>query len=227
MKQILKLFSVALALASPFAAQGQVLDFEGIVTPGDQFTAIGNWYNGGGGPNYGIEFSSNALALCLQPADQCGNNTSRGGLGNPTSAFGGLFFLDGPLTLMNRAAGFTTGFSFFYTAVVGPGAFNVWSGLNGTGTLLAHADLPVTPDGSALPNCFSTNFCPYFPIGVAFAGTALSVTFEGAANQIAFDDVTFGSATPGETVPEPASMMLLGTGLVGLYGAIRRRRESV
>ena len=226
MKQMLKLVGAAVVLALPSAAVGQVLTFEGIVPSGTQTVPVGNWYNGGGGPNYGISFSSNALAICLQAiGSNCPNtNSSRGGQGDPGSQLGGLFFLTGDATYMSRSAGFTSGFSFYYSAIGQPGAFAVWSGMNGTGSVLASVFLPLTSTGN--PNCFGTGFCPYFPIGVNFAGTAESVSFEGVANQIVFDDVTFGSSTPGTVTPEPASMTLLATGLVGVFGAARRRRKS-
>jgi hypothetical protein len=226
MKHMLKWLGAAVVLALPSAAVGQVLNFEGIVPSGTQYVPVGNWYNGGAGPNYGISFSSNALAICLQATgSNCPNtNSSRGGLGDPGSQLGALFFLDGPATYMSRSSGFTSGFSFFYSAISSPGAFSVWSGMDGAGSLLATVLLPLTSSGN--PNCFGTGFCPYFPIGVNFVGTAMSVSFEGVADEIVFDDVTFGSSTPGNVVPEPASMTLLATGLVGVFGAARRRRKS-
>jgi len=49
------------------------------------------------------------------------------------------------------------------------------------------------------------------------------VSFAGSANQVAFDNITFGDDDPLPT-PEPASLLLLGAGITGL--AVARRRRS-
>ena len=135
---------IGAAVAAPAGAQ--VLNFEGVTTGRDP-VPIGNFYNGGAGPNYGVDFSSNAITICLNTPSQTCSNTSRGGRGDPTSQGYGLFFLSGSQTYMNRSAGFTNGFSFFYSAVNSGGSFSVYSGLNGTGTLLGTLALPTTPSG--------------------------------------------------------------------------------
>ena len=214
--------TMAMGLSSVAHADTIVLDFEGV---GDQVT-VGDFYNGGtdgagnSGTNYGINFSNTSLAIIDQDAGGTGN------FGNEPSPDTVLFFLDGGAATMNVLAGFDTGFSFFYASnAFDAGVVTVYDGLNATGNILA--SLSLTPNGG---NCQGdpngTPFCQFDPFGVTFMGTAFSVDFGGVANQIAFDNVTLGSATPGMgAVPEPATwaMLILGFGLIG--AAVRRQRK--
>ena len=222
--------AVLFAVAGPAAAAVIVLDFEGVnASYPSGYAFVDKFYNGGtssdgtSGPNHGIAFTENAQAICLNtPGTMC-SNTSRGGLGDPASQLGALFFLSGAETFMNVAAGFTTGFSFFYTAITQTGSVDVYDGLSGTGNLLASLNLPTTPSTCAAE--FAAPFCPFVASGIDFAGTALSVAFGGVANQVVFDDVTFGSSTPGDPIPEPGTLALFGLGLAGI-GFIRRRKAA-
>lgn len=207
-KLLIGLFVVLAAATVPAQAAVIVLTFEGL---GNE-AQVGNFYNGGAGTDYNIDFAESALAVIDQDAGGTGNI---GGEPSPSTA---LFFLDGFAATMNVLDGFDTGFSFFYSAVNDPGFINVWSGLDSTGILLATLALPATPSNGGDPN---GDFSPFLATGVTFLGTAMSVDFGGSANQIAFDDITLGSATPG--VPEPGSLGLLGLGLAGL-AAWRRSR---
>ena len=216
--KVLGRFLMGLAALVCFAGAAQaaviVLDFEGInATYPSGSAQVLDFYNGGtssdgtSGTNFGIDFTDNALAICLNTPGVTCSNTSRGGQGNPTSDKGALFFLSGAETFMNVPAGFDTGFSFFYTAINQAGSISVYDGPDGTGSLLATLSLPTTQSGPC-PG-YSAGFCPFFPSGIAFDGTAHSVSFAGVANQIVFDDITFGSVTPGggTNVPEPASLV--------------------
>ena len=204
------------------AAAITVLDFEGLAN----LEPVLSFYNGGlggngtgPGPNLGAVFSSNALAVIDADAGGTGN------IGHEPSPSTALFFLTGPAATLNFSAGFDTGFSFFYSAVNNPGSITVYDDLNGTGTILATLALPVTASDGGDPN---GAFSPLIPVGVAFAGIARSIDFGGTVNQIAFDDITFGSATPGPpaAVPEPGTLLLLGTAMSGFGLARWRRRRA-
>ena len=192
-----------------------VLDFEGV---GD-FNPVGDYYNGGAGPNYGVSFSPATLAIVDADAGGGGN------FANEPSANTIMFFLDADKAILNFAAGFDTGFSFFYSSST-EASVNVYDGLDGTGNLLG--TLSLTAQG--FDNCTgdpSGDFCNWSPVGVSFAGTARSINFGGTANQTGFDNITFGSASPGggTDVPEPGTLGLLGLGLAGV-GLMRRRRNA-
>lgn len=204
-----------------------VLNFEGIAPYPSNGILIQDYYNGGtasngnSGINYGVSFGDNAQLICLNSLDVICTNTSQGGLA-PGSAQGALFFLEGSQTFMNVEAGFTDGFSFEYVGRF-DGSVQVYDGLNGTGNLLA--TLALTANLGSCPG-YNADYCPFSPFGVTFNGTARSVSFAGVANQIVFDDITIGSATPndpGTSVPEPASITLVGLGLVGAAFARRKR----
>ena len=219
---------LTLCAAGSASADVVSLNFEGVnaTYPSGSAQVLG-FYNGGTssdgttGTNYGISFGSNALAICLNSTTVFCSNTSRGGLA-PGSDKGGLFFLDGSETFMNVAAGFTTGFSFNYVSFSFNGAVNVYDGANGTGNVLATLNL--TPNAGSCPG-YNAGFCPFSASGVNFAGTAFSVGFAGVANQIVFDDVTFGSSVPG--VPEPETYALMLAGLATVAAIARRRKASV
>ena len=224
----------AIAFAAPAQAVVVSLNFENINAnyPTTNYAQIEEFYNGGtsnqgtSGTNYGVSFGSNALAICLNTLGNtvgC-SNTSRGGLGDPNSQRGGLFFLQGSETFLNYSSGFTTGFSFNYVSLTFSGSVMVYDGLNGTGNLLATLNL--SPNAGSCPG-YNAQFCPFSPVGVLFSGTARSISFGGVANQIVFDDVTFGSDRPGmPAIPEPSTWALMIGGF-GLVGAAMRRRRTI
>lgn len=217
--------SVALPLACVSATQAAIeLNFETPSLPSVGNEQLLNYYNGGTdqygntGPNYGISFGTDALALGQYPAAP-GSNT-----GNEPDGGNALIFLTGTGDLMNVAAGFTTGFSFYYDCPANlTGSINVYSGINGTGTLLASLTLPGTSVNSTEPF-----FGNWTPIGVAFSGTAESVDFSGTANEIAFSDVTLDSSTPIlNPVPEPTTVLSGALLMLPLgWSALRKIRAN-
>jgi hypothetical protein len=205
----------ALVPGGPGAGQPDRADLRRIAEP----EPVGSYYAGGTGgfgsgpgPNYGITFGPDTLAIIDGSAGGTGNT------GHDPSGHTVAFFLTGPGDVMDKPSGFTTGFSFYYSAPFFTGSVTVWSGLDGTGTELASISLPLTPNGAPGPN-----YSVWVPAGVAFSGTAMSAIFSGTADYIAFDNITLGSASP---APEPASLTLLGLGACGLLGYGWRRNKA-
>lgn len=198
------------------AANPITLTFEGAGSGG----SLNDFYNGGtdslgnSGTNYGVQFGGNALSL--KESDIVANFS-----GEP-SAETVMFFLTGSAVL-NYVPGFDTGFSFYFTTMNFSGSVDVYDGLNATGNLLGSISLPALGAGPDPLNSFSN-----WQVGsLAFSGVAKSIDFGGTADQVGYDNITFGSINPNvPAVPEPGSYAMMVAGLVGLRLAARRRRHD-
>ncbi|HRD93913.1 MAG TPA: PEP-CTERM sorting domain-containing protein [Accumulibacter sp.] len=182
------------------------LTFEGVGDNAD----IQNFYNGGtdslgnSGPNYGVQFVD---ALGLVDADNGGN----GNFANEPTPNTIMFFLNAATAVLDYAAGFTTGFSFYYTSstVATVSVYDALGGAAGGGNILGSLNLTAQYTDNCVGDPSGT-FCNFTPVGVAFGGTAYSIDFGGTANQTGYDNITFGSVNP--NIPEPGTLALLGIG---------------
>ena len=215
LKKIIGILAASMSISTAATAGPIVLNFEGVA----DLASVNDFYNGGtdsagnSGTNYGISFSSTSLGIIDSDSGGSGN------FANEPSSSTVLFFTDGTAATMNVAAGFDTGFSFFYSSNAA-GFVRAYDGLNGTGNLLASLTF-----GANITGCGgdpSGTYCRFDPVGVTFNGIARSVDFGGSANNVGFDDITLGSVNAGD-VPEPATLALSVLGLIGL-GAARRRK---
>lgn len=209
---VLVLIALCLLAAgtTPAHATPITLTFSGL----NDLQAIGNYYDGGAGTNYGISFSSNVFAL---------KSVYQGGAGGflPDPTQSPAMFIMGTTGanatgIMNVGPGFSSGISFFYTAAYTE-TVTVWSGANGTGTILATINL--SPNNGSCVGFPS--YCTWNGVGLSFTGTGKSVTFSGAANGAGFSDIVLGSKNL--IIPEPSTLVLLGAGLAGTsIGGSRR-----
>jgi hypothetical protein len=223
MKNFFGGIAAALALASAsglVCATPIVLTFEGL----QNNEAVNDFYNGGtgsagcAGTNYGVNFS-NSLALIDSDAGGTGN------FANEPSASTILFFTAGSAVL-NCSAGFTGGFSFFYTTMANAGSVDIYSEVNKGGTKLG--SITIAALGSNCVGDPTGSFCNWAAGGSTFSGVAKSIDFGGAANFVGYDNITFGSSAPtpglgpGTSVPEPGSLAVVAAAMLAL-GAIRRK----
>ena len=179
MKMMAKSFLLAVAGCLTWANAAVTMDFEGI----PDLTPVGNYYNGGGGPNYGIYFSEGVLAALDSDVGGSANSANEPSPETVIASFGTDY-------IMNVPAGFTSGFSLFYSTPYNPGFIRVYSELDGAGTLLGSAELTPTGIGVGDPN--GEYYAIWNEVGVPFAGTAKSVIFGGDAVGILFDNLSVG-----------------------------------
>ncbi len=210
---VVMIAGLVLLILPPVYADTISLTFDETKLATDSNDPILNFYNGGDtylgigpGPNLGVVFAN--LNARVYTAAQTGTYTAPGYMllasdngvaGEPLS------------TTMNVNGGFISSVVFDYAMIDAAGSLQIYSGLSGTGALLASADLPVTS---------STSTGVFVADSVLFSGIAHSVVFNGGNKQLAVDDILLNS------VPEPPALYLVALGMACVCVKLRWRRHD-
>jgi hypothetical protein len=195
---------------------------------------IEEFFNGGtdsqgkSGSNLGISFGTNAESL--KSGINGAGGTGTGKFENLPSGFGPgvLYFAavpTGALSVMNARNGFSTisfDYSLLSNASSNSGSLQLWSGLNGTGTLLDTISLSASANPIACTNV-KDSFCSWSNASAAGFGLADSAVLVSK-----FAGVTeIGGISMTTPVPLPGTLLLLLSGAGGLLGFARRRAGSL
>jgi hypothetical protein len=187
-KTILHFVLFILALTAPLCAQTK-----GIATFGGlkNLEFVNNYYNGGTGSlgsgpgkNFPLDFTSNARVIV---------SAAKGGSGNFIDNPGGqpvMFFQTGNNMVVNAPNGISVGIWFTYSALQS-GTVTVYDGANGAGNIVASISL--TPNNTG---CTGYKMCVWSPVGVPLPGTAGSIRFSGAVNNLGINAIHLGVKIP-------------------------------
>jgi hypothetical protein len=95
--------------------------------------------------------------------------------------------------------------------------FTGWQIGTQTITYTDNSQVVLQMGGADLPNG-GTRFFGFIDAGASIA----SISYQAVNDIVAVDDVRYGKAS--QSVPEPSSLLLIGAGLVGLAGLLRRKQ---
>lgn len=121
------------------------------------------------------------------------------GTANTTNVPGGVAVMaifDGQ-GVANVANGFDSGFSLNYSTISEAATVALFSGLNGTGGLLATLNLANLGTGA------TGGWENWASAAASFQGVAHSVVFGGSSLRVVFDNVTFSNILPVDAPPPP------------------------
>jgi hypothetical protein len=153
-------------------------------------------------------------AICLDSLSVSCSRVSKGGHGPADSQESALDFNSIIPAFIDVAGGFTIDLSLNYVTTLLSVMLAIWSGVDGTGDLLATLNLPANAVGC--PDYGDAELCPFTSAQVSFSGVARSVQFSGIAAD--FDDITFTAA------PEASTWAMMLVGFASLaYAAMRRK----
>jgi hypothetical protein len=124
--------------------------------------------------------------------------------------------------LDNNAGSFTSGIRFDFASTLSAFAFN-WGASDSQWKLSAYDAANNLLESYLVPITYASNAGDY--IGLADAGMTYATLINlGGSDWVFVDNFTIAGAA--KTVPEPASMALLGVGLLGLRAARRRKQAA-
>jgi hypothetical protein len=206
---ILTIVGLVLLILPPVHAGQISLTFDEKQLADDNNDPILNFYNGGEtflgkgpGPTLGVVFADSNARVYTTP--QTGHYTPPGYMlvSSDNAATGQAI-----TTTMNVSGGFISSVNFDYAVIGAAGSLQVFSGLDGTGSVLGTTDLPVTS---------STGNGVFVADSVEFSGIAHSVVFDGGNKQLAVDDILLNS------VPEPPGLHLVAFGMAFVCVKLKR-----
>ena len=175
--------AVALSLMATGGASATdyLMTFEGL----GNSAFINGFYNNGGGGNFGVSFSANVRAFIDSDVYAVGS----GNFANEPSPSTCMWSPANNASYINVAAGFTN-FTISYSTVNGPGTWEIYSGLDGTGTLLASGQLAALGSGAGDP---TGNFSNWAVIDRSLLPNAHSVKLVAPTGGAFYDNLRIQS----------------------------------